>query len=310
MQKAGIGVMAFMFLAAGAWAQQNSRLDGCLALQDSHYVLLQGQNTTYRLQGQPKQLKQHLGELVRIEGRVGPGSAITIANVDKLAPDCSAVMPPGSATDAIVGKVGGTQVQVPVTTTGTAGETTPPYQTPAGRAQQPGQNTLPTTVLPPTNKNQPGAPPDWEQAGQTPEQANTIAEGAQRTAIQPGAPLGTNPAAPESSGEKLPQKVPRTAAGSLQDRIVKINDQGCLPMKLTIRPGEVVQWVNTTRSAVRVKSTTSTPLGQNGTGVFGSGKIGAGQIFRQVFDKPGTYRYACTVGNQQKGTGEVDVREQ
>ncbi len=307
MRAAGVGLV-LVLAAACAWAQQTSRVDGCLALRDKLYVLVQGQpRTIYRLEGQPQQLKQHLGELVRIEGRVTPGRALRVAKVDKLAPDCSTMIPPGSATDSVAGKVGNEQVQIPVSTTGTAGETTPGYQTPAGRAQ-PGTNTQPSTALPQSKKHQPGAPPDWEQAGQTPEQANTIAQAAQRAQVQPGRPLGTNPAAPQSSGERPPQTPLRTPPRAVETGVVQVTDQGCQPAKVTISPGEAVQWVNESRQSAQVNSAETEPRAQNGSNVFGSGAIPAGEVFRHVFDRTGTYRYTCSATNGQHGAGEVEVK--
>lgn len=312
MKRAGVSTLAFLFAGVCAWAQQISRVDGCLAVQGNQYVLVQT-NQKYRLQGKEDELKRHVGELVRISGSVFRGNpgGLKVSGVEQLQPDCTLAPPPGYATDAMTGKVGSQQVAIPDTTTGTAGETTPGYQTETGKVQEPGRQTVPGTPPPqPNPNNRPGAPPDWEKAGQSPESANTMAQAAERAEIQPGAPLGTKPAAPESAGEHPQEKVPRTEAGTQQARTIQVNNGTCVPEKVTVRPGEPVVWVNNSRQTLHLAATgTETVTGENGSGAFAS-DVGPGKSFHQVFDRPGTYHYTCSVGKGQSKTGEIDVREE
>ncbi len=313
--------LVVVFAAVCAWAQQHSRVDGCLAVQGNQYILLQGQHTRYVLQGMQDELKRHVGQTVRIEGQVfrgnnGPGG-LKVTGISTLQPNCAMTVPPGAVTDSITGKTGNEGVAVPDTTTGTAGETTPGYQTEAGIAQQPGKHTEPATKPnavgdhPSPPPQGPGAPPDWEKAGENPASANTMAEAAARAEVQPGAPMGTKPSAPASAGEQPQSKVPRTEAGTQQDRTIEIRNGQCLPEKLTIRPGEAVQWVNNSIHRARVASTNmQTATGANGSGAFAGNVNPGGGKFTQVFTREGTYSYTCSEGNGPPKNAQIEVKEQ
>ncbi len=303
--------LVFVFAGVCAWAQ-HSRVDGCLAVKNGQYVLLQGGSTQYALHGNNQELQRHLGELVRVDGQVFRGSqdsgGLRVTSISTLQSNCLLTPPPGSATSAVVGKSGNQQVAVPDTTTGTAGKVTPGYQTEAGVAQAPGTNTMPRTpARAPLPHSQPGAPPIWEQAGQNPNSADVMAEAAARGEVQPGAPLGTKPDAPESAGEQ-PQNPPRTEAATQQDRTVVIRGGSCMPDKISIRPGEAVQWINYSEQTVHVASTSmQAATGVEGTGAFSS-DVGPGKIFRQVFDRPGTYEYTCSAGKRQASKARIVVQ--
>ncbi len=308
-----IAGLVFVLASVCAWPQ-SSRVDGCLAVQGNQYVLLQGQHTRYLLQGKQDELKRHVGQTVRIEGRLTrdkTGAGLTVTGIDTLQPNCAMTIPPSSAADSITGKTGNEGVAIPDTTTGTAGETTPGYQTEAGIAQQPGTHTEPSTPGAKANpRSAPGAPPDWEKAGENPRNANTMAEAAQRAEMQPGATMGTKASAPGSAGEQPQSEVPRTEAATQQDRTIVIRDGACLPEKLTVRPGQAVQWVNNSIHTVHVASTNmKTATGVNGSGAF-AGDVSPGQKFTQVFTREGTYSYTCSEGNGQAKNAEIDVREQ
>ncbi len=305
--------LAVVLAAMCAWGQENSRVDGCLALQDNQYVLLQGGGTRYQLQGPQEDLKRHVGETVRITGQVFRSSrgdgGLKVSRVERLQPNCGAVPPSGSVPDAVTGKTGMISTAVPDTSTATAGEVTPGYETATGVAQKPGTYTMPTTNAPPPgSKPQPGAPPNWEKVGENPEAANTMAQAAERAEIQPGAAQGTKPDAPESAGEE-PAQAPPSEQATQQDRNILIVDGACLPEKLIVRPGEAVQWVNRSRDHVKVAAAgMETATGRAGSAAFSS-DLGPGETFHHIFERPGTYRYTCSANGKQK-TGKVEVKEE
>jgi hypothetical protein len=86
------------------------------------------------------------------------------------------------------GKVGTHETAIPVTTTKSAGVTTPVINTNNGAAQAPGVNTEGWTA--PVNPRPTlGAPPNWEQAGQLPQEGDTNAAKAIEAEVG-GAPGG------------------------------------------------------------------------------------------------------------------------
>ncbi len=315
-------IAGFLATVGPAVAQQDSRMDGCLARQGDQYVLLQGPpRTTYLLRGNSEQLKQHMGELVRVSGRlqVARGSAaFIVTSLDRLASHCWRQIPPGSATDAITGKTGPQGVSIPVTTTGTVGETTPGVQTGAGIAQQPGIHTLPATP-PPISQQKPGAPPDWEMVGQTPEEANRNAEASSRALIEPGATLGvTSPpptttpvTAPRSTAKRtsaLPGATATPVVVEMKGELLKF-----LPAKVTIKVGQKVTWKNDSKEVHNIVGDPQKAVKQSdvhlpaGAQAFDSGFLSPGQAYSHKFTVPGTYTYVCSLHEVQKMAGEIVV---
>ena len=74
--------------------------------------------------------------------------------------------------------------------------------------------------------------------------------------------------------------------------------QGLLyvPETLTVRPGDVVVWINKDPFPHTVTA----------AGVFDSGSIAAGKSWRFTAKKPGTYPYLCTLHTTMKGTLRVE----
>jgi plastocyanin len=133
-----------------------------------------------------------------------------------------------------------------------------------------------------------------------------MAEAASRAEVQPGAPLGTKPDAPQSAGER-PQ-VPRREAATQQDRTVVIRNGTCMPDKVSIRPGEAVQWINYSTQTVHLATTSmQQATGVEGTGAFSS-DVGPGRVYRQLFNRPGSYEYTCRVGNGQPTKARIEVQ--
>ena len=85
-----------------------------------------------------------------------------------------------------------------VTTTGSAGETTPGAETEAGVEQQPGGNSDVKHTAPATgnrvvkNSSKTVLPPNPNEPGQTAKEADVNAQAASRAEIQPGTTLGVN----------------------------------------------------------------------------------------------------------------------
>jgi hypothetical protein len=87
--------MAVLLLALGvAWAQQQPAtsdsntnpptnsgsqmtVQGCLGGSPGNFTLLGSDGTTYKLQGNDDQLKEHVGHTVAVTGTVGTGNATT-----------------------------------------------------------------------------------------------------------------------------------------------------------------------------------------------------------------------------------------
>jgi plastocyanin len=103
-------------------------------------------------------------------------------------------------------------------------------------------------------------------------------------------------------------------AGSLADIPVSVQMTSGFtfePRQVHVKSGGVVEWRNMSMLAHSVtddpqedSKLTALPAG---AAPFDSGLIPAGQIFRQTFIVPGTYRYKCVLHDQQGMTGEVIV---
>jgi len=69
------------------------------------------------------------------------------------------------------------------------------------------------------------------------------------------------------------------------------------PSQLDVVPGQTVSWSNVSQRTHTVTSD---------TGLFDSGHLGPGGRFEFIFNRPGIYRYHCTIHSSI--VGEVDVR--
>jgi len=81
-------------------------------------------------------------------------------------------------------------------------------------------------------------------------------------------------------------------------RMHEIAIQGLLyvPETLTVRPGDVVVWINKDPFPHTVTA----------AGAFDSGSIAAGKSWRFTAKKAGTYPYLCTLHTTMKGTLRVE----
>jgi plastocyanin len=67
------------------------------------------------------------------------------------------------------------------------------------------------------------------------------------------------------------------------------------PASLTVAPGTRVVWINRDEEPHTVMSA-------NQPALFKSGALDTGDKFEFVFDKPGTYRYFCSIHSHMVGT--------
>ena len=87
------------------------------------------------------------------------------------------------------------------------------------------------------------------------------------------------------------------------------------PTRITIKPGDTVEWKNTGNqlhhvttdpSAALKKSDVATPPGAK---PFDSGFLKPGESFSQSFSVPGVYRYTCAVHEAKGMNGELVVQK-
>jgi plastocyanin len=86
------------------------------------------------------------------------------------------------------------------------------------------------------------------------------------------------------------------------------------PETVTVRPGDTVEWQNTspithtvTDDPRRARTAGDASLPPGGQ-AFDSGDIAAGQVYFHTFTAPGTYRYFCARHESDGMTGTVVVR--
>lgn len=78
-----------------------------------------------------------------------------------------------------------------------------------------------------------------------------------------------------------------------QDATVRIKSFMFMPMRVEVSAGSTVTWMNLDEEPHTVTSD---------TGLFRSGGIDGGGSFRFKFDKPGVYKYVCSIHPQMVGT--------
>jgi plastocyanin len=85
----------------------------------------------------------------------------------------------------------------------------------------------------------------------------------------------------------------RARADSPASPEVQIKDFMFEPMTITVKAGAVVAWANKDDEPHTVASD---------SGLFRSGALDTNDRFTFKFDKPGTYRYVCSIHPQMVGT--------
>lgn len=91
----------------------------------------------------------------------------------------------------------------------------------------------------------------------------------------------------------LPLLVLLAAAPAFADATVTIKNFDYSPMDVTIKAGETVTWKNLDGEPHTVVST---------DGAFRSKALDENDSFSFKFDKPGTYKYICSIHPQMKAT--------
>jgi plastocyanin len=95
---------------------------------------------------------------------------------------------------------------------------------------------------------------------------------------------------------------------------VKMSGSRFLPVRVTIRAGETVEWLNQSSEPHTITVDPAKALDLNHVALppnvapFGSGAIPAGNSFRYTFKVPGTYRYFCIVHEGQGMVGVIEVQ--
>lgn len=84
-----------------------------------------------------------------------------------------------------------------------------------------------------------------------------------------------------------------TVAAPTATTIVLASDFMFAPLSLTVQPGSTVTWTNKDDEPHTVVSD---------SGLFRSGALDTGESFSFKFDRPGTYRYACSIHPRMVGT--------
>ncbi len=192
--------LVFLVLTLVAWplqaAQQpaarrtqRTEVVGCVARAPDGALQLGATRSgkVYLLPGSAMLLAGRVNQLVRVSGESlgSQAPALIVHSVQPLARSCTSVLPAGKP-EAVPGKVGADVAAVPVTTTRSAGHTTPGMQTQADVSQGPGSA---VRLRSPAAK--PGyAPWNRAQAGQSGVAADRNAAAAARTEIVPGRTLG------------------------------------------------------------------------------------------------------------------------
>lgn len=269
----------------------------------------------YRIDGN-KTLRLDVNKLVRVRGELtaasggNPGLPILrMYSADVIADSCASVLP-SENPQAVVGKVGEGQVAIPLTTTASANEVTPGFQTETITDQEPPVSRR-ALAGPQKQRNSPIAPTNTAQDAQSANAAESYAQAAARSEIQPGNTLGTN-ASFGSSGIERPSATTKAAVVKLQDG----QRQAFSPNTITIRAGETVEWRNLSNKVheiianpAKISRPSKTPesaLPMNTT-PFDSGFLEPGATFSYSFTAPGVYRYFCSLNCSRNSVAQVTV---
>jgi plastocyanin len=107
------------------------------------------------------------------------------------------------------------------------------------------------------------------------------------------APTAAPPAAPASHAVSATTATTITIAAAEPDTSVNIKDFAFAPTATTVSVGTTVHWKNLDGEPHTVRSVDAT---------FASGALDQNDSYTVKFDKPGTYRYACSIHPQMVGT--------
>ena len=301
------------FSAAQASNNQQAKIfTGCLTSGNGLLLLKQDASHSYALHGHTEELNRYLDHIIQVQGTPEKpddkkviGAALRVESykvsgecklgLKSLSRESSSWKKSGEPAVPVAGKTGGTATAVPLTSNRSVGETTPPSYVERNRIPSP----------PPP---QPGQPPVAEDIGQNPSSADRIAVAAQRAEI--GTHNGTVgvPAQPGTGTRASQQASVRPAA------VVQMDGEEFQPGKVTIAPGQAVEWKNNTGDPHTVTLVPDRAVLAGDAALpanahpFDSGTISAGMSFIHIFTVPGTYRYYCTLHEGNGMVGEVIVK--
>ncbi len=182
MKIAGL-VLGVTVCAIAAMAQQQI-VQGCIGPDSKSGFTLRDEHTgrTYKLRGADAQVKQNVGHEVTAVG-FARKDEFEAKNISSVAQTCTLS---SQSPIAATGKIGNKGEVQPVTSTASAGVTTPGFETQAGTAQRPGDQTnVAEGGARPAGQTSaaPGAPVPAEQIGQNSASAERIASSAERAEI-------------------------------------------------------------------------------------------------------------------------------
>jgi plastocyanin len=105
--------------------------------------------------------------------------------------------------------------------------------------------------------------------------------------IHAGTPAATAPTAATAATAAT------TRGASAHEATISIRDFSFAPVAMTVAPGTIVRWKNLDGEPHTVRSADSS---------FRSDALDQNDSFAFKFDKPGTYRYVCSIHPQMVGT--------
>lgn len=286
---------------------------GCITqLPQGGLELSSPSGNPYRLRGDSSLLLRHINQLVKVHGRLNPAAnsvglpVLDVEAIDRISDSCASPLPEGKPQTA-VGKVGEGQVAVPLTTSASADETTPGFQTetieeepPVSGRSSPQQGNSPA--------ERPYGPGNAAQAAQSVAAAELYAEAATRCEIQPGNTLGaeTELSNPGIETQAMSHAILVELRGNER--------QDFVPARVSIKAGQTVTWRNASTEIREVvanpanaRHTAQAALPPN-TKPFDSGLLQPGETFSYTFTTPGVYRYFCSVNCSGSPVGEVIVQ--
>lgn len=310
-----IAIVLLLLASAALYAsgQAETQLDGCVSAIPGGGLQLAAvrSGTRYVLKGDAGLLLRNLHRLVRVRGVVSGNAAqnsaeqvFTVRELEEIAATCTSPLP-AQVPVAVVGKAGEGQVAIPITTSASAGQTTPGFQTESVMDQEPPQSGR-SRARPGAEQASPYAPSNVAQAAQTSEAADRYAESATRTEIQPGNTLGAENYVASSGTENVTS--PRYTSVQLRGD----ETQQFSPATITVKVGTVVKWTNLSNKTHEITSNPgkqlSTTVLPPGGKPFDSGFLRPGASFTFSFQVPGVYRYFCLIDCKGNPSGSVIVQ--
>ncbi len=110
--------------------------------------------------------------------------------------------------------------------------------------------------------------------------------------------------------------IPSPASAAAPAAVIKMSDKPpkFLPDKVTIKPGQTVQWVNNAKTLHSVDGDPTMALKPSdvslppGAKSFDSGFMKPGMTWEYTFKVPGTYKYTCVPHEKDGMNGEIVVK--